>query len=350
MFCIKRSQLSIRAAFAVVLAAISLQAQARPLDAISGEERLSRLNEITHVPWDGQVTEKDNGGSFGCRKTEVDITYVDPTDGVRRPLRINMFSPGTNDRIPAVLVIPTILGTTQLEPIIGNRLCRAGMAALVADVNDTSQPQEMPSWGIEDVKNRRALVALRTVLDYAERSPRFDPNRLAIMGSSMGGITSAMLAGLEPQRLKAIIINVGGGNLPFTLAYSDNGTVGELRKRRMEHMRTGDPAAYEEQLRLTVKYDPIYFAGSAVRERVLVVQARRDVSVPFVIQEELASALGEPSKIVYDSGHVDAIVSLVLWRMGEVVDFLNSRFEGRSMNIFVKELEPESAAQPAPLL
>ena len=346
MFCIKRFQ----TAFVVALAALSLHAEARPLDAITGSDRLARLGEITHVPWDGQVTEKDNGGSWGCRKTEVEITYVDPTDGTRRPLRVSMIRPGTDDHVPAVLVIPTILGTTQLEPIIGNRLCRAGMAALVADVNDTSQPQEIPSWGIEDVKNRRALVALRTLLDYAEQSPRFDPNRLAIMGSSMGGITSAMMAGLEPQRLKAIIINVGGGNLPFTLAYSDNGTVGELRQRRREYMRTGDPAAYEDQLRLTVKYDPIYFAGNAVRERVLVVQARRDVSVPFVIQEELAAALGEPSKIVYDSGHVDAIVSLVLWRMNEVVDFLNSRFEGRSMDIFEKHLMPESTAKPAPLL
>src|SRR5690606_31229816 len=158
--------------------------------------------------------------------------------------------------------------------------------------NQNTVPEEIPSWGFEDQNNRRAILSLRTIIDYIEGTPYFDSRKIGMIGSSLGGVTTSFMAGIEPQRISAFVIVVGGGNIPYTLSVSDNEKILELRRRRMAAEGLTDPEHYEDKLREILKFDPMYFASFAVRDKIFMALSRSDTKVPTLVQEDLFRAFG----------------------------------------------------------
>lgn len=299
---------------------------ARPLDPLTPDEQGTRIAELAHAPWSGRFSEKVVDYDFGCIYSKVTLPVVDPVSGETKELVVDVSRPMRKRPAPVVVVVPTIEGVTILEPSIAAQLCDAGIATIISDVNDNSQPEVLPAWGHEDKVARHSLISLRTVLDFAEKYEKFDGTRLGVMGLSLGGITSSMLAGLEPERLKAAVIAVGGANIPYILANSDNSKVDVLRQRRMIHLGINTPDQYEEELRKTVRFDPFYFADRVRKERVLMVMAEKDTKVPFMVQRELFEAYGQPQSILFKGSHVGSLAKLVFLYMDTIVDFFKKRF------------------------
>jgi len=81
-------------------------------------------------------------------------------------------------------------------------LQRAGMASCAVD---------MPGVGECPVKASSSADAIFTaVIDYLEKRPDVDPERIAIMGRSFGGYWAAKMAYVEAQRLRAAVVWGGG--------------------------------------------------------------------------------------------------------------------------------------------
>jgi pimeloyl-ACP methyl ester carboxylesterase len=226
------------------------------------------------------------------------------------------------------MVIPTIERLTPLEPTIIYQLCSAGYGALLIDSNDNSQPDEMPAWGHEDVVLKRTIHTVRTILDWAQTDARFLRTKIGLFGHSLGGITASVLAGVEPVRLKAIVVAVGGGNMPGILTDSIYPRVALLRWRRFLALKDISSKSYEKELQKHVRFDPLFFAQRVRTENLYFVMAAWDRSVPFEYQLQTYRAFGSPEYHLFSPGtHIDGLIRLATIDFDLVVKFLDQRLK-----------------------
>jgi dienelactone hydrolase len=311
----------------VSLTALSpFASHARPVDQLPEDEVARRVMELQHLPWDGRAVERIEDRQGDCIVSRVTIDVFDPVRMASKPLALKVVRPDLKVPVPAVIVVPTIEGVTIVENKVASQLCAGKMAAIVADVHDNSMPASLPAWGIEDIRTRQSILAIRTAIDFAKEMPYFDSERVGIIGMSLGGIVTSFIAGIESDRLAATYIVVGGGDIPYILATSDNERVTELRNKRMKSEKLSSPSDYEERLHQTVRYDPMHFAGRARAGKMHMVLSSADSKVPSLVQREMHRAFGSPTSEVYSVGHVATIVSLTYVYFNSALHFFQDHF------------------------
>ncbi len=282
--------------------------------------------ELSHRPWTGVIQEKAVKSGFGCSMSELKIPVVSRNDE-SWTFKFNLLMPQTDKLVPHVMVIPTIEGVTPLEPVLAWQLCRAGYAVSVIDANDTTYPETFPSWGHEDQVLRRTVITLKTIMDWIQNDQRFARNKIGLYGHSLGGITATIMAGVETTRLKAVVIGVGGGNMPGILTDSIYPRVAALRWLRYQATGNYSSEEHEKILRETFKYDPLYFANRAKTDRIYKIMARFDLSVPYKYQKETHIALGSPKHHTMWGAHIDGLVRMSTIDFDQVEGFLHSKLK-----------------------
>jgi dienelactone hydrolase len=312
-----------------VLSVLSLagQAGARALDSLEPAEVQRRLGELQHLRVHLRPTEMEDGTHGDCAKTRVSLQVMDPKRfGVSFVFDLTVIRPlNAKGPMPVMILIPTIEGITRVEQKLATNFCDMRVASIIADVNDNTEPNEYPAWGLEDQRNRMAIFALRTIIDYARNHPSFNPDKIGMMGSSLGGIIASFIAGMESERLAAVVTVVAGGNIPFILSKSDNKHVAKIREGRMKHAQVSSAEEYENRLRETVRYDPMYFAFSGRTDRMLMVMSTGDSKVPSEMQLELHRAFGKPKESMFTVGHVGTILGIAYMYFDTVGKFLREK-------------------------
>ncbi len=324
-------------------------ADAKPLNSISDFEVYERLKQLQHMPWAGKAVERSNGWFSGCRKSTITLTVDDPLTMESRDFEFVMIRPDSKRPVPVAMVVPTMEGVTAVERTITANLCAMNIASIVTDVNQNTVPEVIPFWGFEDLNNRRAILAVRTLIDYIEATPYFDRRKIVMIGSSLGGITTSFLAGVETERINSFVIVVGGGNLPYTIAYTDNDRLSELRDLRMAAEGWTDLEQYEDKLRETMKFDPLYFTRFAHREKLFMVLSKADTTVPTLVQEDLFRAFGSPKHTYFNVGHVPTVIGVAFFYFDYVADFLSQRLNVPAFRKRGPQPVPEIGRLPVPL-
>lgn len=299
---------------------------ASPLEPISDERLGQILEELRHSPLQIQIQEKVVDKDNGCIYAEVNLPVVDPNTAKYREQKLYIVRPEKKAKSPVVVIVPTIEGRTILENRVSGSLCEKGIAAIIADVNDNTQPEEIPAWGHEDRNHRWALHALQTTIDFAQSHPNFEPEHVAAMGLSLGGITTSMLIGIE-TRLRGAMIAAAGGNFPEMLALTKNKHLVRLRERRMEYLKIKEIGDYEKELRSRLVFDPLYFHKRVTKESVMMMLVKDDRMVPEITQRELWESYGKPNALWFDQGHVGSLVRLSYLWMDEISAFFLERFK-----------------------
>ena len=315
----------LRGALALVFTLATGVSEAKPIDELTDVELQVRLDHLQHELWADKAVEQDDGWFSGCRKSKVQIKMVDPISRQTREFGFLQIRPDTPKPVAISIVIPTMDGVTSVERTIASKLCSLGIAAIVAEVNQNQVPEQIPSWGFEDRTNRRAILTLRTLIDYIQVTPYFDARKIAMIGSSLGGVTTSFMAGIEPERIAAFVTVVGGGNIPFTLSVSDNDKVGELRDLRMRHEGFQTAEQYEDKLRSSMRFDPMHFARRAVREKIFMALSRSDTKVPTQVQQDLFEAFKKPENTVFNVGHAQTVIGMAYFYFDYVASFLTKR-------------------------
>jgi dienelactone hydrolase len=301
-------------------------ASAAQLEPISDESFESLVQQLKHVPLTMPVSETLIERDNGCVYAQAEIPVFDPNVRKARMQGLYIARPDTKKPAPVILMVPTIHGRTILENRVATTLCEAGIAAVVADVNAIVQPETLPSWESEDANHRYALHALQTAVDFIQMHPNLDHKKIGAMGFSLGGITTAMLIGIEPRFVGAMIA-AGGGNFPELLTRTKNRHMVRLRERRMEFLKLPSMDDYEQELHKHLVFDPLHFARRVNKTALLMMMVTNDRQVPSPNQKQLWETLGQPDVILLDQGHVASIVRLAYTRMDEVIAFFNERFK-----------------------
>lgn len=162
-------------------------------------------------------------------------------------------------------------------------------------------------------------------LDLLAALPEVDPDRLALLGISLGALRGVPLAAVEP-RLGAVVLCLGGADIPQILKDSrENGVTVYLdRRRRAANLA---PAAVAADFARYFRSDPLRFAGALDPRTVLLFLGSFDDKVPFDQGLQLRDGLGVPRTYVWPVGHYTGIPLAPLVAL-RTFEFLRRRWQG----------------------
>lgn len=136
--------------------------------------------------------------------------------------------------------------------------------------------------------------------DYLETRKDLDLNKTGFLGISMGAITGTIATALD-DRIKVIVLADGGGDMLQFFLQSDYGDI----KRMIDYIKEKNLNISELQKSLNY-VDPIYFAPYLVGRPTLMINGKKDTTVPVNCINALYEQLGGPNKYLqwYNSDHI----------------------------------------------
>ena len=230
------------------------------------------------------------------------------------------YCPTTPGKKPGVIVLHILGGDFDLARLFCRALTSKGIAALFLKMpyygereQEGSSARMISMDPHETVRGmRQAVLDIRQAASWLADQEEVDPDQLGIMGISLGGITGALAASIEPRFHKVCLLLAGGsmGEVAWT-----SSAMAELRKQWTEQGGT------KESLFAILKpVDPLTYAKPVAGRKILMLNASHDEVVPPPCTEALWHAFGEPEIIWWDAGHYTA-ARFIVTGMSKVVGF-----------------------------
>lgn len=204
-----------------------------------------------------------------------------------------------------VLLVPILAGGDELMAQVARRLCARGFD--VAFCERAGSAMQPPQRGPElQELFRRTVLHQRLLLRWLAAEENA-PAATFVLGISMGGIVSTVLAALEPS-LDGVAVCLSGGDLGDLVQHSSEGRVQRWRRWRRHHDGIGDDQLRWEFARQP--YEPLAYAPAVPTAKVLFVSAEFDTVVPRRNQDLLWEALGRPARYRVPFGHYTAALAI----------------------------------------
>lgn len=142
---------------------------------------------------------------------------------------------------------------------------------------------------------RQCLLDVRRGLDWMETRPEFDPQRLGIVGTSLGAIVTSLVTGID-RRPGAAAFVLGGADLAHVLWRSSR-VVNEREQLRARGYT-------EERLRSELaEIEPLNYLTKVRPRHAFVIGARHDTVIPPATTQKLIDVLEDPDVLWLDTGH-----------------------------------------------
>ena len=248
---------------------------------------------------------------------EVALTVTGATERIR----LVWYAPATTKPCPLILISPIRGSDTIVVDGCARIFANQGWHAAIVKRLRQNRPGR-PVSQVEDYL-RTAVIRQRQALDWLLTQPGVDANRVGTFGISYGAIINAMLAAVEP-RAKVHVIDLAGGPLPGVMRLSEEHSLRrDWDRSRASHDMTDQQ--FYDALSAVVRTDPVKLAPYVDRDRVLMLIARFDSSVPTRYQLKLWRALGKPRADFVPLGHYTSILILPAHRQ-RIMDFFAENF------------------------
>ncbi|GIV09524.1 MAG: hypothetical protein KatS3mg019_1615 [Fimbriimonadales bacterium] len=235
-------------------------------------------------------------------------------------------------RYPTVVLLHSLgVRRPELEMGLARELVRYGIAVFLMTL-PYHMARTPPDYGSGDLiltgdiplLRAAALQAtwdVRRAFDWLQRQPETDPERIALVGISLGAILGATALAAEPRVHTAVLI-LGGADLAHVLWDSVLAIRARARLRR-------DGYTLERLREALAPVEPLNLLKHEHGEKTFVIGARFDIVVPTEDTEKLIRALGNPKVFWLNTGHFGGgLVQRPLFRM--VRQYLEARFEGQT--------------------
>ena len=222
------------------------------------------------------------------------------------PVSVMFYAPKRRERFPVVVILPHISGGLMAERYITRGLVRAGIGVL-----HITEPYYFPfalrhhSWlasaqDLDDLVHvvhllRRAVINTRQGIDWVSRQPGVDPERIGLLGISMGGWVGVLVAGAD-RRVTSCVYALAGGDIGALVLKSP------LTARLRAGLRTHGVSVDDLHVVSNV-IDPLNMAEAARRNHTLMLNATFDRTVPRECTDRLWEALGRPPIFWMPAGH-----------------------------------------------
>ncbi|MBI2632653.1 hypothetical protein HYW75_06625 [Candidatus Pacearchaeota archaeon] len=210
-----------------------------------------------------------------------------------------------NSKNPTILLLPIMGGKDYpIESHFARYFTKKGYNIAIVhreqkideEVNALEDLDALLKWTVSD--NKR-------VLDWLESQNEVDANKIGLFSISFGAIKGSLLLPLEP-RIKAAVLGLGGGNLPYILAHTtEKGLIKHREKLLKKHNLTLQEG--EEILRSVITYEPYEFAKFIDPDKIMLVNAKFDKVVPYRTGIELKKRMGNPESLILPTGHYTSL-------------------------------------------
>jgi dienelactone hydrolase len=152
------------------------------------------------------------------------------------------------------------------------------------------------------------VIDIRRIVDWAETQTDVDPQRVALIGFSMGALVASVAMAHEP-RLAAGILVMGGADPQDILAACDH-EIGQGRAHVLEQLGWSLDKYRNELAEALARVNPARFAGMVDPRRVLIIEAAADTCMPPSSWDGLWRAMGRPERIAYLYDHRMAFLAM----------------------------------------
>lgn len=171
------------------------------------------------------------------------------------------------NKLPAVILSHSSSLTHKAMAGYADSLSRHGYASYCFDFRGGSK-ESLSEGSVDDMTLFTEIDDLKTVLQTIGSLDYVDPSRIYLMGSSLGGVVSALVAEDIPEAVAGLIL--------FYPAFNISSIVGRF---------SGVQTAFTESLK---DYDIMAHIGSYPGP-VLIVQGTKDIIVPTSVAEEASA-------------------------------------------------------------
>ena len=153
------------------------------------------------------------------------------------------------------------------------------------------------------------VVDVRRLLDWAERRPEVDRDRLGVVGFSFSSALASLAMAADP-RFGAGVFFMGGGHVHEIFAHCHGNEVADARQvLRRALGRSDDQLArlLDEPLAMV---DPVRLAPLLAGRPVLLADSPIDRVIPESSRRDLWEALGRPQRLVFRLSHRTAFLTM----------------------------------------
>jgi dienelactone hydrolase len=221
------------------------------------------------------------------------------------------YRPRLKGPFPCVIVLDITGGDQSLSRFISTLLAENGIGGLFVQMayygprRPPGSPLRLmsPNLGQTLEAVRQTVLDLRRATAWMESRVEIDPQRLGILGTSLGSFMSALTAEMEPK-LGRVAVLLGGGGLVD--AYYDN-PQGALLRKSWEALG----GTKQKLAELIAPVDPLSCAANLKDHKLLIIAGRRDEIVPPSATMALWKATGQQQIVWYDCTHYGAALYMM---------------------------------------
>lgn len=229
---------------------------------------------------------------------------------------------------PAAVFLHWLGGSFAALELVCRRTAERGIPALLLFLphygpRRSGDPDEKRRFLDADLERmgrnlRQAVADVRRARDWLASRPGVDPDRVGLVGISLGAVVGGLAAGVDGHFARCVLI-IGGGDLAAIVMHGAKETA-ELRDALAAQGHT-----VESLRKLWKGADPCTFAPRLSPGGVLMINAEDDEIIPKASTLALRDAIGEPKIEWFKGGHYG-----VVYRTGAILKSIVSHLGGES--------------------
>lgn len=223
--------------------------------------------------------------------------------------------PATLRHQKSLILFPPTGGANFLDRSYAGAFCRAGYDVWLLK-NWTGDQEFSLDLGIHQRLYERAQRAVALSLE------KIQGHFVGILGTSVGGIHTAMSMALH-DRLDAAFVITAGVPVADVIATTDQEVLADVRRQRRELFKFQSDEEYSRALQEHILYEPTKLPRRFEGKALGMLIATRDTTVPVKYQNALRDFWRPQTVYEIRNNHFFGIIRSWLFFKGEIIDFFD---------------------------
>jgi dienelactone hydrolase len=214
------------------------------------------------------------------------------------------YRPKGQGPFPAVVILPITRGDyfTQRFAVY---LAERGYACLRFESTKNFTDDSHKTLQSAERLLKHYVIDVRRAVDWLLLQEEVDPNRLGIMGISLGAIVASVVMEADP-RFKAGVFLLGGGDLAGIIDTSTENSLVKFRQRVLDHEGLDAEGFQEAAKDILRPVDPLTYASRLNSSKILMINGYFDEVIRREYVKAFWQSSGQPELVFIPTGHYSA--------------------------------------------
>ena len=233
--------------------------------------------------------------------------------------RLYYYRPDGPGPFPAVVILPISRGDLFARSFATDLVARGFACLRFEHARSITRGAENNLQGVQE-RLKQYVIEVRQGLDWLEDHAEVDPERLGILGFSLGALMAGVVMEADP-RIQAGVLILGGGDLPGILSTSREKSLTRFRQQVMAQKGEDAEVFLREARALLGPVDPLRYAGQLDPARILMINGWFDQVIRRPYVHAFWEAAGRPELVYLPAGHYTAALWIPYGRVKAAAHF-----------------------------